>query len=76
MVISRLTSVLGNIYIFPVILRETFSISSFALFLYVTGNQGEITKLKLENYGDAHLIDSGWREIDPEEWFKDSQFFL
>ena len=23
----------------------------------------------LERYGDAHISDSGWREVDPEEWF-------
>ena len=22
----------------------------------------------LERYGDAHIIDSGWREVDTEEW--------
>ena len=22
----------------------------------------------IENYGDAHIIDSGWREVDTEEW--------
>ena len=25
----------------------------------------------LENYGDAHVSDSGWREVDIEEWFSD-----
>ena len=23
----------------------------------------------LDKYGDAHIIDSGWREVDHEEWF-------
>ena len=23
----------------------------------------------LERYGDAHISDSGWREVDEEEWF-------
>ena len=23
----------------------------------------------VERYGDAHIVDSGWREVDPEEWF-------
>ena len=26
----------------------------------------------LEKYGDAHLSDFGWRDIDPEEWFENS----
>ena len=27
----------------------------------------------IEKYGDAHLSDTGWREIDPgEEWYEDS----
>ena len=25
----------------------------------------------IEKYGDAHISDSGWREVDPEEWFAD-----
>ena len=25
----------------------------------------------LEKYGDAHVSDSGWREVDIEEWFSD-----
>ena len=25
----------------------------------------------VERYGDAHILDSGWREVDPEEWFDD-----
>ena len=23
----------------------------------------------LDKYGDAHVSNSGWREVDPEEWF-------
>ena len=23
----------------------------------------------LEKYGDGHISDSGWREVDEEEWF-------
>ena len=23
----------------------------------------------LEKYGDAHILDMGWREVDTEEWF-------
>ena len=26
----------------------------------------------IEKYGDAHLSNSGWREVDPEEWYEDS----
>jgi len=26
----------------------------------------------IDKYGDAHLSDSGWREVDPEEWFADT----
>ena len=26
----------------------------------------------IERYGDAHLSDSGWREIEQEEWFENS----
>ena len=26
----------------------------------------------IEKYGDAHISDSGWREVDPEEWFSDN----
>ena len=26
----------------------------------------------IEKYGDAHRSDTGWREIDPEEWYEDS----
>ena len=26
----------------------------------------------VEKYGDAHISDSGWRPIDPEEWFSDN----
>ena len=25
----------------------------------------------VERYGDAHILDSGWREVDSEEWFDD-----
>ena len=25
----------------------------------------------VERYGDAHILDSGWREVDPEEWYDD-----
>ena len=24
----------------------------------------------LEKYSDAHILDSGWREVDPEEWIE------
>ena len=24
----------------------------------------------VEKYGDAHISDSGWREVDPEEWYE------
>ena len=33
-------------------------------------DQRDIVQL-IENYGDAHLSDSGWREVDQEEWFED-----
>jgi hypothetical protein len=23
-------------------------------------------------YGDAHIIDNGWREVDTEEWYEES----
>ena len=26
----------------------------------------------IDKYGDAHISDSGWREVDTEEWFDDS----
>ena len=26
----------------------------------------------IEKYGDAHLSDSGWREVDQEEWYENS----
>ena len=25
----------------------------------------------VERYGDAHISGSGWRPVDPEEWFSD-----
>ena len=25
----------------------------------------------LDKYGDAHISDSGWREVDTEEWYGD-----
>ena len=25
----------------------------------------------VEKYGDAHISDSGWRPVDPEEWYSD-----
>ena len=25
----------------------------------------------LEKYGDAHISDSGWSAVDPEEWYSD-----
>ena len=24
----------------------------------------------IEKYEDAHILDCGWREVDPEEWFE------
>ena len=24
----------------------------------------------LDKYRDAHISDSGWRDVDPEEWFR------
>ena len=24
----------------------------------------------VDKYGDAHISDSGWREVDPEEWYE------
>ena len=24
----------------------------------------------LDKYGDAHISDTGWREVDQEEWFE------
>ena len=32
-------------------------------------DQRDIVQL-IEKYGDAHLSDSGWREVDQEEWFE------
>ena len=26
----------------------------------------------IDKYRDAHISDSGWREVDPEEWFADN----
>ena len=26
----------------------------------------------VEKYGDAHVSDSGWRVVDPEEWYSDN----
>ena len=26
----------------------------------------------VDKYRDAHISDSGWREVDPEEWFLDN----
>ena len=26
----------------------------------------------VERYGDAHINDCGWREVDSEEWYIDS----
>ena len=31
---------------------------------------GDIVAL-VEKYGDAHISDSGWRAVDPEEWYSD-----
>ena len=24
----------------------------------------------VDKYGDAHISDSSWREVDPEEWYE------
>jgi hypothetical protein len=26
----------------------------------------------VDKYQDAHISDSGWREVDPEEWFAEN----
>ena len=26
----------------------------------------------VDKYGDAHISDSGWREVDPEEWYEET----
>ena len=26
----------------------------------------------VDKYRDAHISDSGWREVDPEEWFAEN----
>ena len=30
----------------------------------------------LDKYGDAHISDSGWREVDQEEWFEQKYKFV